>query len=655
MPAPHYSPEVCVKVNMLNFMVTQEGLQDQMLNEIIRIEESKRYDQRIKCIQLKADNALKKKAVDDQILLLLANSKEDILEDTELRESLAVAKDTQAQIEQSNAETETTMKTINKIRDENIPVGLRVSRLFFVLTDLTNVDPMYQYSLDFFKFIFAQTLKSAEDAGLDRQKKAEKRNYWINEFTRRLYANISRSLFQRHILLFSFLICLKIMDENLLATEGGLNLTELRFLMAGSTQVEMTKPNPTGAAGWLTDKAWLTILEMSTKFETFKGLDDDFVSKLSLWEKIYNSKEPQSFKENPWPGKWNDIRLLQKTMIMRALRADKVIPMLQKIVKKQKELGKEYLVPPQADLGALYKDSKNNAAIIIVISPGADPMTEIDALSAKMKILVTPLSLGRGQAKKAIDAIKEAQGIMSKAGTVGTWVVLQNCHLAPSFMPQLDALIEEIKYDENSSFRIWMTTEPSDKFPVTIVQNSTKMTSEPPRGIQQNCLKSYRSIGEKEFDQCSKQIPFRRLLWGLCFFNAVILERRKFGPLGWNKAYEFSASDLSISTKQLIGFLDFYEEIPFQALTYMVAEANYGGRVTDPQDRRCIMTILKDYYNQDMIDQPNHKLSPSGKYYVPNDGQREDYINFIEKELPLNDWTEVFGLHDNADITSAIN
>lgn len=57
MPAPHYSPEVCVKVTILNFMVTQEGLQDQMLNEIIRIEEHKRFEQRIKCIQIKADNA----------------------------------------------------------------------------------------------------------------------------------------------------------------------------------------------------------------------------------------------------------------------------------------------------------------------------------------------------------------------------------------------------------------------------------------------------------------------------------------------------------------------------------------------------------------------------------------------------------------------
>ena len=89
MPAPHYSPEVCVKVTILNFMVTQEGLQDQMLNEIIRVREAKKYESRIKCIQLKASNTTAKQDIDDQILNLLANSKEDILEDTELRESLA--------------------------------------------------------------------------------------------------------------------------------------------------------------------------------------------------------------------------------------------------------------------------------------------------------------------------------------------------------------------------------------------------------------------------------------------------------------------------------------------------------------------------------------------------------------------------------------
>lgn len=176
------------------------------------------------------------------------------------------------------------MKGIEKIRTENIPVGLRVSRLFFVLTDLTNVDPMYQYSLDFFKYIFEETLLSADKAGIEKGQKSAKRIYWVDEFTKRLYNNVSRSLFQRHTLLFSFLMCLKIMDELLLETpQGGLNLAELRFLMAGATQVDMTKPNPTGEGGWLSDKAWLSIMEMTTKFPNFKGFDDDFIKHLDKW------------------------------------------------------------------------------------------------------------------------------------------------------------------------------------------------------------------------------------------------------------------------------------------------------------------------------------------------------------------------------------
>jgi len=222
-------------------------------------------------------------------------------------------------------------------------------------------------------------------------------------------------------------------------------------------------------------------------------------------------------------------------------------------------------------------------------------------------------------------------------------------------MPTLDGLIEEIVNDPTSAFRVWLTTMPSPHFPVTIVQNSIKVTVEPPKGLRNNIRGSFMNIEENELDNSKKPIQLRRLLWGLCFFNALVLERRKFGPLGWNTPYEFSASDLRISKDQLAQFLDFYDDIPYEALIYMVAEANYGGRVTDPQDRRCIKLILSDFYCPEMISEENHKLSEKGSYYVPSDGDKSDYITFIEEKIPINDLTEVFGMHDNAEITSAIN
>lgn len=53
---PHYAPEVCVKVQMLNFMVTEEGLEDQMLSLVVKSEEPKKYEQSKNCITIEAEN-----------------------------------------------------------------------------------------------------------------------------------------------------------------------------------------------------------------------------------------------------------------------------------------------------------------------------------------------------------------------------------------------------------------------------------------------------------------------------------------------------------------------------------------------------------------------------------------------------------------------
>lgn len=71
-------------------------------------------------------------------------------------------------------------------------------------------------------------------------------------------------------------------------------------------------------------------------------------------------------------------------------------------------------------------------------------------------------------------------------------------------------------------------------------------------------------------------------------------------------------------------FLNHFENIPWEALKYMVAEANYGGRVTDPNDRVTIMLILEDFYCPEML-KANHKLVESGKYVVPPVGDLASY------------------------------
>ena len=95
-------------------------------------------------------------------------------------------------------------------------------------------------------------------------------------------------------------------------------------------------------------------------------------------------------------------------------------------------------------------------------------------------------------------------------------------------------------------------------------------------------------------------------------------------------------------------YLEEQELVPYQALNYLVAETNYGGRVTDDKDGRLIIAMLKRYLCPEVMND-NYKLSKLDIYYAPPDGSLGETRAYIEG-LPLDEDPEVFGLHPNANI-----
>ena len=339
---------------------------------------------------------------------------------------------------------------------------------------------------------------------------------------------------------------------------------------------------------------------------------------------------------------------MQTVIVLRILRPDKVISAIERLIVK--ELGPTFVSPPPFNLELSFKESGVKVPIVFILSPGVDPIIEIEKLAIKkgLRNRMNPLSLGDGQGRIAEAAIDRAIG-------EGGWVILQNCHLAESWMPILEKKIDDINIDvTQEDFRIWLTSMPSSSFPVSILQNSVKITNEPPKGLKKNMIRSYMSYDSIAFEDCKKLKEFKRLVYSLSFFHGLIQERRKFGALGWNISYEFSMSDLSISFYQLKMFLNEYDAIPWDALKYMVAEANYGGRVTDLWDRRLINTILADFYNKNVL-KDNYFFNQCEVYKIPQEGLIANYLQAIEETVPHSDQIKVFGLHDNALITSAIN
>ncbi|CAL1689869.1 unnamed protein product [Lasius platythorax] len=632
---PHYTPEIAVKVLIVNFALTVSGLVDQMLSLVTIKEHPDLEQERNMLIVSSAEMKRDLKAIEHRILHRLAISKESIVDDIDLILNLEASKAKSEEIKIKMETAELTQRNIELTRSLYMPVANRAQILFFCIVDLQHIDIMYQYSLEWFIVILNNSISNTE-----KSKDIDKRIADINEnFTFALFSNVCRSLFERHKLHFGFLICARILLD-----DKRIDPKEWRhFLITTSPIREL--PNP--APEWITPRCWREIqaLERLSKFDKFVT---SFQLSLVQFKTMFDTQEAHlaPFPE-PWKTKLDDF---EKLLILKCLRPDKLTNAMH--IYLTKYLSQPFVEPQTTELSTIYKESFNITPLVFILSSGTDPATELYKFADKLEMgrKLYSISLGQGQGPKA-------QAMLKESTEMGTWVFFQNCHLAPTWMPQLESLVETLSEKNiHRDFRLWLTSAPSPDFPVSILQNSSKMTIEPPRGIKANMLRAYLTqvteMQELLQSDHPKAPPFKWLIFSLCMFHSILLERRKFGPLGFNISYEFTSGDLTICLSQLHMFLMEYDTLPFKVLTYTAGHINYGGRITDDWDRRCVLTLLEDYYNINVVS-PDYQFDEQNIYHqLPAAASFNDYLEYI-KGLPLNDNPSLFGMHSNADITCA--
>ncbi|XP_031336595.1 dynein beta chain, ciliary isoform X1 [Photinus pyralis] len=626
---PHYKPEMQAQATLINFTVTRDGLEDQLLAEVVKAERPDLEELKAELTKQQNDFKIMLKTLEDDLLSRLSSAGGNLLGDTSLVENLETTKRTAAEIEEKVIEAKTTSRQIDLAREYYRPAAARASLLYFILNDLNTINPIYQFSLKAFSVVFQKAIAKA----LPSDDVAIRVNNLIDCISFSVFQYTSRGLFECDKLIFASQMCFQI----LLMSEE-ISSADLDFLLRFPI-----KPHVTSPVDFLSNSSWGGICSLSTKDE-FRNLDRDIEISPKRWKKLVECDCPEREK---FPQEWKNKTALQRLCMIRAFRPDRMTYAVATFI--EEKLGPKYVDNKTMEFEKSFEETSPSTPIFFILSPGVNPLKDVETLGEKLGFTSDQqnfhnVSLGQGQEVVAEQA-------MDIAAQKGHWVILQNIHLVRKWLPVLEKKLEYYAENSHLNYRVFMSAEPAATpeahiIPQGILESSIKITNEPPTGMQANLHKAFSNFNQETLEQCGKEAEFKVILFALCYFHAVVAERRKFGPQGWNKIYPFNVGDLTISVFVLFNYLEANSKVPWEDLRYLFGEIMYGGHITDDWDRRLCITYLEELLQPDLVD---GELFLAPGFAAPPNTDYVGYHAYIDDVMPPES-PYLYGLHPNAEI-----
>lgn len=650
--SPHFKPETAAQCSIINFIVTEKGLEDQLLAVVVDVERPELERKKVEVMKSMNDNAVQLAKLDNQLLYDLSKANpETILEDKELINTLNKTKTTSKNIEKETEESKITEKQINEQRNSYREVAAEGAMLYFLIISLNAVQHVYQYSLEGFQAFFDKGIQRTpkEEKGTDRIKRM------VLVIRETIYQWISRGLFERHKIIFLTMITFRLMNKRLLNVES--TDKEMKYLLNCVPKTGVENP----IKDWLKGAAWGNVLRLAdiNGFEKLpESMGNELASRFKEW---YSEQNPEQANLPPsW--KFVNQQPFKKLLVLRALRPDRMIPALSNFIKDALPEGEKFVNMDQSlsfagILKSAFDDAKQessmNTPIFFILSPGSDPVSEVEALGQKegftsQKNNYFNISLGQGQ-----DIIANSR--LDMAYREGCWVMLQNIHLMPSWLGTFEKILDRFYKEGGASdrFRLFLSADSVDYIPIGIIEKCIKLTNEPPAGLKANIKRAWNYFSPQEIDE--KDTKVKAVLFGLCYFHSVLIERRKFGPKGWNMFYPFNIGDLRDSAKVLENSIDPGSgRLPWADFKYIFGEIMYGGHIVDDWDRRLCSAYLENLMMNDLLSEEFQLIPYAGdKASLKTPAPNVSHDKFNERiEISLGDVESplYYGLHPNAEI-----
>ncbi|KAI1416726.1 cytoplasmic dynein heavy chain [Hypoxylon sp. FL1857] len=629
-PSATFPPDICSRTTFVNFTVTQSSLQTQSLNDVLKSERPDVDERRSNLIKLQGEFKVHLRQLEKRLLQALNESRGNILDDDHVIETLETLKTEAGEITAKMSNTEGVMAEVEQITLQYNIIARSCSAVFAVLEQLHYLNHFYQFSLQYFLDIFHSVLHGNKNLAGERDFN-KRRDIIIKDLFVTTFKRTALGLLQKDRITLAMLLAQASpykMDKGLIDVilddriEGKDLSTEIdakdeTFTRAKRLSVLKDKLDQVPSAAW-----------------------DTFLS-----EEFAENVIPQIWDFNTEPFDQGLLSLL----LVKLFRLDRFVPAAERFVTSV--FGAE-LFDIVDDLKETVSQVPSTRPISLVSSPGFDASYKVDNLVERMRVRCTNIAMGSNE------SLASADKAITNAAQVGSWVLIKNVHLAPTWLQSLEKRMESL--NPHSDFRLFLSMESSPKIPVNLLRASRVLMYEQPAGVRANMKDSMTSLSDRA---TKSPVERTRLYLLLSFLHAVVQERLRYAPnLGWKGFWEFNDSDYECSAFIVDTWIESVaqnrtninpQNIPWDMIRYLIRET-YGGKIDDEGD----FNRLTELVNQSLTPaafEIGHKLVEGSEkdgqetsLVVPSGTSLQEFMGWIQK-LPEREPPTYLGLPANAE------